>query len=143
MTKSKEIPVDSYQAIEDDENSTQYAEATSRGKEIRERILASPSGLSRYAQVTQEIEWHQASLAQVRKARSLAQTTVAEIMGMDQSEISRLERRSDLLLSTAKRFIQAVGGDLHLVASFPEGDFELNIGELESEENGISIEVRA
>src|ERR1022692_2061021 len=97
MTKSKEIPVDEYRATEGEVNSRQYTEATRRGEEIRERILASPSGLSMYAQVTQEIEWHQASLAQVRKARSLAQAPVAEIMGMDQSEISRLERRSDLL----------------------------------------------
>jgi hypothetical protein len=50
-------------------------------------------------------------------------------MGMDQSEISRLERRTDLLLSTLRRFIQATGGDLQLVAHFPEGDVELLVGE--------------
>ncbi|MST32048.1 helix-turn-helix domain-containing protein [Acidimicrobiaceae bacterium USS-CC1] len=53
---------------------------------------------------------HQASLAKVRKLRALAQATVAEAMGMDQSEISRLERRTDLLLSTLRRFVNATGG---------------------------------
>ena len=47
---------------------------------------------------------------------------------MDQSEISRLERRTDLLLSTLRRFVNATGGELHLVASYPDGDVELLVG---------------
>lgn len=38
---------------------------------------------------------------------------------IDQSEVSRLERRSDMLLSTLRSFIQAAGGELQLVATFP------------------------
>ena len=57
-------------------------------------------------------------------------------MGMDQSEISRLERRTDLLLSTLRRFVNATGGELHLVASYPDGDVELLVGSTPSEEPG-------
>ena len=49
---------------------------------------------------------------------------------MDQSEVSRLERRSDMLLSTLKRFVEASGGELHLIVQFPEsGPVELLVGE--------------
>ena len=40
---------------------------------------------------------------------------------MDQSEVSRLEHRSDMLLSTLKRFVQATGGEIHIVVSYPDG----------------------
>lgn len=35
--------------------------------------------------------------------------------------VSGLERRSDMLLSTLKRFVQATGGELHIVVSYPGG----------------------
>jgi hypothetical protein len=38
---------------------------------------------------------------------------------MDQSEVSRLEHRSDMLLSTLKRFVHATGGEMHIVVSYP------------------------
>lgn len=56
-----------------------------------------------------------------REARALTQSTVAELLDMDQSEVSRLEHRSDMLLSTLKRFVQATGGELHLVVQYPDG----------------------
>ena len=49
---------------------------------------------------------------------------------MDQSEISRLERRSDMLLSTLKRFVTATGGEMHVVVTYPDGGpVELLVGE--------------
>jgi len=128
MTDRKMIPVDERKVDENDPAAGEYEEATRLGREIRKKILANPLGRESYERADAEIESHQANLAQVRKLRSLAQSTVAELMDMDQSEISRLERRSDLLLSTLRKFIQATGGDLHLVARFPEGNVELLIG---------------
>ena len=49
------------------------------------------------------------------------QSTVGELLEMDQSKISRLERRSDMLLSTLKRFIAATGGEMHIVVTYPDG----------------------
>ncbi len=48
-------------------------------------------------------------------------------MGMQQSEVSRLERRTDLLISTLRKFIEATGGELVMVARYPEGDVQLAI----------------
>lgn len=48
------------------------------------------------------------------------QSAVGELLEMDQSKISRLERRSDMLLSTLKRFVQATG-EMHLVVTYPDG----------------------
>jgi len=128
MTDRKMIPVDERKVDESDPAAGEYEDATRSGRQIREMILSNPLGRKSYERAVAEIESHQANLAQVRKLRFLAQSTVAELMEMDQSEISRLERRSDLLLSTLRRFIQATGGDLHLVAHFPEGNVELLIG---------------
>ena len=113
-----------------------FEEANVSAAALRERILADPTGRVAYERAGEEIERHQASLAKVRKLRALAQATVAEAMGMDQSEISRLERRTDLLLSTLRRFVNATGGELHLVASYPDGDVELLVGSTLSEEPG-------
>lgn len=48
-------------------------------------------------------------------------------MGMQQSEVSPLERRTDLLISTLRKFIEATGGELVMVARYPEGDVQLAI----------------
>ena len=88
-----------------------YEETAASAAALRDRILADPAGKAAYERASEEIEHHQASLAKVRKLRALAQATVAEAMGMDQSEISRLERRTDLLLSTLRRFVNATGGE--------------------------------
>lgn len=49
---------------------------------------------------------------------------------MDQSEVSRLEYRGDMLLSTLRRYVEATGGELHLVVRYPEGaPVELLVGD--------------
>jgi DNA-binding XRE family transcriptional regulator len=57
-------------------------------------------------------------LAELRKQLGLTQTTVAQAMGMSQSALSQLESQDDLQLSTLRRLISALGGELDLVARF-------------------------
>ena len=83
-------------------------------------VMADSRSRGRMEAVLAEINERQATLAQVRKARDLTQATVAELLEMDQSEVSRLEHRSNMLLSTLRSFIRATGGELHLVATFPD-----------------------
>ena len=59
------------------------------------------------------------SLCELRKARKLTQTRVAKALGITQDSVSRLERRSDLLLSTLRKTVKAMGGDVRIVAQFP------------------------
>jgi len=61
-------------------------------------------------------------LQELRKSRKVTQVQVAEAMGVEQTAISKLERRSDMYLSTVYEYVKALGGELKLVASFPEGD---------------------
>ena len=58
----------------------------------------------------------------MRKARELTRATLAETLEMDQSEVSRLEHRSNMLLSTLRSFIRATGGELQLIATFPDAE---------------------
>jgi DNA-binding XRE family transcriptional regulator len=60
------------------------------------------------------------SLRDLRKARKLTQARVAKALGVTQDSVSRLEKRSDLLLSTLRKTIQAMGGDVRIVAEFPD-----------------------
>ena len=89
---------------------------------VYEWIRSHPQARARYEAVREEIEQHQATLAQVRKARTLTQQHIAQQLRMDQSEVSRLEHRSNMLLSTLRSFVRATGGDLHLIATYPDAE---------------------
>lgn len=65
-------------------------------------------------------------LSELRRARGLTQTQVAHSLETLQGAVSRLERREDLYLSTLSDYIRALGGELKLVASFPDGDIPLS-----------------
>ena len=59
------------------------------------------------------------SLPELRQARRLTQKRLAEVLGVGQDSVSRLEKRSDLLISTLRGYVEAMGGQLSLVAKFP------------------------
>ena len=59
------------------------------------------------------------TLQELRKARTLTQKKLAKKLGVAQVAVSRMERRSDLLLSTLRSYVEAMGGSLDLVVSFP------------------------
>lgn len=61
------------------------------------------------------------ALANLRKALDLTQEEMARTLNIGQDGISRLERRSDMLLSTLRSYIEAMGGDMEIVAKFPQG----------------------
>ena len=60
------------------------------------------------------------SLRELRKARRLTQAHVASELGISQDGVSRLEQRRDLLLSTLRKTVEAMGGSLSLIARFPD-----------------------
>ncbi len=61
------------------------------------------------------------SLHQLRKARELTQTKMAEDLHMGLGDVSKLERRNDVYVSTLGSYLQAVGADLDIRAVFPDG----------------------
>ena len=60
------------------------------------------------------------TLRELRHARQLTQVRMAKKLGITQDSVSRLEKRSDLLLSTLRKTVKAMGGNLSLVAEFPD-----------------------
>src|SRR5712692_10364277 len=60
------------------------------------------------------------TLAELRRARKLTQVRVAKALGITQDSVSRLEKRSDLLLSTLRKTVKAMGGNISIVAEFPD-----------------------
>ncbi len=60
------------------------------------------------------------TLQDLRKAMGLTQVHIAETLKIGQDNVSRIEKRSDLLISTLRGFVEAMGGRLSLVAEFPD-----------------------
>lgn len=60
-------------------------------------------------------------LAELRQARGMSQQMLAEILNVQQPSVAKIEKRGDLYLSTLRNHIEAMGGELDLIARFPEG----------------------
>ena len=60
------------------------------------------------------------TLREVRKARKLTQQKIAKSLHIGQEGVSKIEKRSDLLISTLRGYVEAMGGQLSLVAEFPD-----------------------
>lgn len=60
------------------------------------------------------------ALAELRQALSFTQSTLAETLGVGQAEISKIENRTDIFVSTLKRFLEAMGGELEIRAVFQD-----------------------
>lgn len=87
-----------------------------------ERKLAelSPARREKIEARARDLIAEEMTLRDLRKARDLTQTRMAETLGIGQDGVSRLEKRSDLLLSTLRSYVAAMGGSLDLVARFPD-----------------------
>ncbi len=68
----------------------------------------------------QELIAEELTLQDLRKAQKLTQQQMAKALNIGQDSISRLEKRSDMMLSTMRSYIEAMGGSLELVVSFPK-----------------------
>jgi DNA-binding transcriptional regulator YiaG len=68
---------------------------------------------------TQELEKEYLTLQELRKAVGLTQAEIARSLEMPQSNVSRLERESDMLLSTLRNYIDAIGGNLVISVELP------------------------
>jgi transcriptional regulator with XRE-family HTH domain len=60
------------------------------------------------------------TLCELRRARKLTQQKLAKSLRIGQEGVSKLEQRTDLLISTLRNCVKGMGGDLHLVAEFPD-----------------------
>jgi len=68
----------------------------------------------------------QLPLNELRHARQLSQEQLAGVLHVKQASISKLERRTDMYISTLRNFIRAMGGELEIIARFPDGSVQIN-----------------
>jgi transcriptional regulator with XRE-family HTH domain len=71
-------------------------------------------------------------LQELRKSRDVTQVEVAKAMSIEQAAVSKLEHREDMYVSTLREYVKALGGELKLVASFPDADIQVHPFELAS-----------
>lgn len=70
-------------------------------------------------------------LNELRQARGLSQKMLAEVLHVQQPSIAKIEKRTDMYISTLRSHIEAMGGQLEVVAKFPDGAVKIsNFSEL-------------
>jgi ribosome-binding protein aMBF1 (putative translation factor) len=103
-------------------------------KEIRGDADRDPERQRRVESARREVEEEQRaveqSLGELRRARLYTQEQLAESLGMPQSQVSRIERQTDLYVSTLVRYVEAMGGRLELVGVFDDLRVPLTLGDL-------------
>jgi transcriptional regulator with XRE-family HTH domain len=73
------------------------------------------------------------TLQELRRARKLSQVRVAKQLGIGQEGVSKIEKRADLMISTLRKTVEAMGGSLALVAQFPDSELVILSGIAEDE----------
>lgn len=66
------------------------------------------------------------ALQELRQARQWSQERIAQVLSTKQANISRLEQRTDMYISTLRSYIEAMGGQLDIIARFPDGEVHIN-----------------
>ena len=102
---------------------------------IREKM--DPERQERIQRRTEEL-LAELPLQELRQARALSQQELAEVLGLNQATVSKLERRTDMYLSSLRRFVEAMGGELEISASFPDGKVRIQLFEdLDEEKKAV------
>ena len=86
----------------------------------RIRKELSPARRKKVAARAAQLIAEEMTLQELRRARKLTQVRMAKELGIGQDGVSKLEKRADLMISTLRKTVEAMGGRLSLVAEFPD-----------------------
>jgi DNA-binding XRE family transcriptional regulator len=86
---------------------------------LRRKVRADPERARRVAEHKRAI-LDALALAEAREQRNVTQKDIAEILGVTQANVSRIEREEDVYLSTLRKYVEALGGRLEVSAVFPD-----------------------
>ena len=89
------------------------------------RAKMSPESLAR-AEEKAQVLLAEMPLNELRQARGLSQKVLAEVLHVQQPSIAKIEKRTDMYLSTLRSHIEAMGGELDVIARFPDGSVKIN-----------------
>lgn len=117
-----------------------WSEVRSERERLDQDDNASAAAAAR-ADLHAELEAHAFTLGELRRARALTQVQLAGALEVSQAQVSRIEKQADLLLSTLASYVAAMGGDLELVATFPDRPpVVLAVGELTATERPSDVD---
>ena len=85
--------------------------------ELRARMTPEARAAAEAATVQLDAEM---DLADVRRAMKLSQEEIGQTLQINQGSVAKIEKRADMYVSTLRRFIEAMGGELEIVARFPD-----------------------
>jgi predicted XRE-type DNA-binding protein len=91
--------------------------------ELRAKL---PAAVRQQAERQTQIMLAEMPLHELRRARGLSQKMLAEALHVQQPSVAKLERRTDMYISTLRSHIQAMGGELEVIAKFPDGTVKIN-----------------
>jgi len=100
----------------------------------------SPESKIRIARKKEEL-YEALALQELRQALQLTQRQIAGTLKLNQAAISKIEHQSDMYVSTLRRFLEAMGGELRIIAHFPQGD--VAIKQFEGISTGKSVPAKA
>lgn len=87
-----------------------------------------------YAEARAQVLLAEIPLNQLRQARGLSQKVLAEVLNVPLPSIAKMERRADMYISTLRSHIEAMGGQLEVIARFPDGSVKIsNFADMESD----------
>lgn len=84
-----------------------------------------PESLSRSQEKTALLR-EQMDLAELRRARKLSQEQLAEVLHVQQASVAKMEKRTDMYISSMRRFVEAMGGELVITARFADRSVLIN-----------------
>jgi transcriptional regulator with XRE-family HTH domain len=88
------------------------------------------------AQIKTQVMATDMALAELRQAFNLSQEEMANVMKLKQPAISKIEKNTDMFISTLRRYIEAMGGELNITARFD--DQEIRISQFEELHRGTA-----
>ena len=93
---------------------------TTMARSLQEKLATlDPERRARIEAEADRLHTEYLTLKELRKAKELTQVQLAETLGIQQATVAKYERQSDLLLSTLRRYVAAMGGELKLMVEFP------------------------
>jgi DNA-binding XRE family transcriptional regulator len=94
-------------------------------KKFRDLLESMPSARRQRIRAKTEELLAELPLQELRHARQMSQEELARELGVNQATVSKLERRTDMYISTLRRFVEALGGELEITARFREGSVRI------------------
>ena len=93
---------------------------TTMARSLQEKLATlTPERRARIEAEADRLHGEYLTLRELRKARELTQVQLARTLGVQQATVAKYERQSDLLLSTLRSYVRAMGGNLKLMVEFP------------------------